>query len=393
MEEVKRETTSKGPVVVTGASGFVGSWLVMKLLQAGYTVRATVRDTGNVEKTKPLLELPGAKERLSIWRADLSEEGSFDEAIAGCTGVFHVATPMDFDSKDPENEVIKPTVEGMLSIMRACKEAGTVKRVVFTSSAGSVNIEEQQRPAYDQDNWSDIDFCRRVKMTGWMYFVSKALAEKAAMEYARENGLDLISIIPTLVVGPFISAGMPPSLVTALALITGTGEKHKYSATACLHAEPQHRQLGLMETNVALAGNEAHYSILKQVQLVHLDDLCDSMTYLFEHPDANGRYICSSHDATIHGLARMLRDRFPEYEIPQKLAGIDDDLPPIHFSSKKLLDHGFRFRYTAEDMFDDAIRTCREKGLIPLGADSPLSAPGKVAALLVVEGQAIGAET
>lgn len=34
----------KGPVVVTGASGFVGSWLVMKLLQAGYTVRATVRD-------------------------------------------------------------------------------------------------------------------------------------------------------------------------------------------------------------------------------------------------------------------------------------------------------------------------------------------------------------
>lgn len=58
--------------------------------------------SANVEKTKPLLELPGAKERLSIWKADLSDEGSFDEAIAGCTGVFHVATPMDFDSQDPE---------------------------------------------------------------------------------------------------------------------------------------------------------------------------------------------------------------------------------------------------------------------------------------------------
>ena len=129
----------KGPVVVTGASGFVGSWLIMKLLQAGYTVRATVRDTGerslhlrllclahahdspsvttffplvsgNVEKTKPLLELPGAKERLSIWRADLSEEGSFDAAIAGCTGVFHVATPMDFDSKDPEVSTVESTI-------------------------------------------------------------------------------------------------------------------------------------------------------------------------------------------------------------------------------------------------------------------------------------------
>ncbi|XBI18251.1 dihydroflavonol 4-reductase [Aegilops tauschii subsp. strangulata] len=351
---------NKGPVVVTGASGFVGSWLVMKLLQVGYTVRATVRDPANVEKNKPLLELPGAKERLSIWKADLSEEGSFDDAIAGCTGVFHVATPMDFDSQDPENEVIKPTVEGMLSIMRACKEAGTVKRIVFTSSAGSVNIEERQRPAYDQDNWSDIDFCRRVKMTGWMYFVSKSLAEKAAMEYASENGLDFISIIPTLVVGPFLSAGMPPSLVTALALITG---------------------------------NEAHYSILKQVQLVHLDDLCDAMTFLFEHPEANGRYICSSHDATIHGLARMLRDRFPEYSIPQKFAGVDDDLQPIHFSSKKLLDHGFSFRYTAEDMFDAAIRTCREKGLIPLGDAPPPAAGGKLGALAAGEGQAIGAET
>nr|AAV83985.1 dihydroflavonol 4-reductase 3 [Triticum aestivum] len=351
---------NKGPAGVTGASGFVGSWLVLELLQAGYTVRATVRDPANVEKNKPLLELPGAKERLSIWKADLSDEGSFDDAIVGCTGVFHVATPMDFDSKDPENEVIKPTVEGMLSIMRACKEAGTVKRIVFTSSAGSVNIEERQRPAYDQDNWSDIDFCRRVKMTGWMYFVSKSLAEKAAMEYASENGLDFISIIPTLVVSPFLSADMPPSLVTALALITG---------------------------------NEAHYSILKQVQLVHLDDLCDAMTFLFEHPEANGRYICSSHDATIHGLARMLRDRIPEYSIPHKFAGVDDDLQPIHFSSKKLLDHGFSFRYTAEDMFDAAIRTCREKGLIPLGDAPAPAAAGKLGALAAGKGQAIGTET
>ncbi|KAG2590368.1 dihydroflavonol 4-reductase-like [Panicum virgatum] len=354
---------AKGPVVVTGAAGFLGSWLVMKLLRAGYTVRATVRDPANVGKTKPLLDLPGATERLSIWKADLTEEGSFDDAIKGCTGVFHVATPMDFESKDPENEVIKPTVEGMLDIMRACKEAGTVRRIVFTSSAGAVNIEERQRPVYDQDNWSDVDFCRRVKMTGWMYFVSKSLAEKAAMAYAAEHGLDLISVIPTLVVGPFLSAAMPPSLVTALALVTG---------------------------------NEPHYSILKQVQFVHLDDLCDAEIFLFEHPAAAGRYVCSSHDATIHGLAAMLRERYPEYRIPERFRGIDGDLQPVHFSSKKLLDHGFAFRYTVEGMFDAAIRTCREKGLIPLataGGDSPTSsrAPGETDAALGREGPAIGA--
>ncbi|KAL5223170.1 hypothetical protein ABZP36_027883 [Zizania latifolia] len=349
----------KGPVVVTGASGFVGSWLVMKLLQAGYTVRATVRDPNNLGKTKPLLELPGSKKRLSIWKADLSEEGSFDEAINGCTGVFHVATPMDFESKDPENEVIKPTVEGMVSIMRACKEAGTVKRVVFTSSAGTVNIEERQRPVYDHDDWSDVDFCRRVKMTGWMYFVSKSLAEKAAMDYAREHGLDLISVIPTLVVGPFISTGMPPSLVTALALLTG---------------------------------NEAHYSILKQVQLVHLDDLCDAEIFLFENPEAGGRYVCSSHDVTIHGLARMLGEMFPEYDVPKKLAGFDDDLQPVHFSSEKLLGHGFRFRYTAEDMFEAAVRTCREKGLLPL-PPAPVAAEDGSAKVILGREPPIVAET
>jgi len=57
---------------------------------------------GNMKKVKHLVELPGAKTKLSLWKADLGEEGSFDEAIKGCTGVFHVATPMDFESKDPE---------------------------------------------------------------------------------------------------------------------------------------------------------------------------------------------------------------------------------------------------------------------------------------------------
>nr|AAB94015.1 NADPH-dependent reductase A1-b [Sorghum bicolor] len=329
----------KGPVVVTGASGFVGSWLVMKLLQAGYTVRATVRDPANVVKTKPLLDLPGATERLSLWKADLAVEGSFDDAIRGCTGVFHVATPMDFESKDPENEVIKPTVEGMISIMRACKEAGTVRRIVFTSSAGTCNIEEWRKPVYDEDNWTDVDFCRRVKMTGWMYFVSKTLAEKAALAYAAEHGMELVTIITTLVVGPFLSTGMPPSMITRLALVTG---------------------------------NEAHYSILKQVQFVHLDDLCDAHIFLFEHPAAAGRYVCSSCDTTIHDLAAMLRDRYPEYDIPERFpagTGIEDDLQMVHMSAKKLQDLGFTFRYTRmEDMYDDAIRTCREKGLIPLAA-------------------------
>lgn len=58
--------------------------------------------TANLKKVKHLVELPKADTHLTLWKADLSEEGSFNEAIKGCTGVFHVATPMDFESKDPE---------------------------------------------------------------------------------------------------------------------------------------------------------------------------------------------------------------------------------------------------------------------------------------------------
>eukprot|EP00262_Sarcandra_glabra_P011072 TRINITY_DN26770_c0_g1_i1.p1 TRINITY_DN26770_c0_g1~~TRINITY_DN26770_c0_g1_i1.p1 ORF type:complete len:331 (-),score=35.55 TRINITY_DN26770_c0_g1_i1:146-1138(-) len=322
-------------VCVTGAAGFVGSWLVMRLLEQNYTVKATVRDPDNLKKVQHLLDLPKANTHLTLWKADLIDEGSFDKAIEGCVGVFHVATPMDFDSKDPENEVIKPTVDGVLNVMRSCVKAKRVRRIVFTSSAGTVNMQKHPKTEYDESSWSDMEFCRAAKMTGWMYFVSKTLAEKAAWEFAEENGMDLISIIPTLVVGPFIMRTMPPSMETALALITG---------------------------------NTPHYSILKQIQLVHLDDLCKAHIYVFEHPEAKGRYISSSHDCTIFDLAKMLKDKYPEFKIPTKFDGMDETLKVIHFSSKKLTDLGFKYKYNVDDMFEGAIDSCKEKGLIPLAA-------------------------
>ncbi|CAA7408348.1 unnamed protein product [Spirodela intermedia] len=328
----------KGTVCVTGAAGFIGSWLIMRLLQQGYTVRATVRDPTNMKKVKHLLDLPDAEKRLTLWKADLVDEGSFDEPIHGCEGVFHAATPMDFESKDPENEVIKPTIDGMLNVLRSCLRAKTVRRVVFTSSAGTVAIQESRQSIYDENCWSDVDFCRAKKMTGWMYFVSKTLAERAAWDFAEKNNIDFISIIPTLVNGPFIMPTMPPSMLTALALITR---------------------------------NEPHYSILNPVQFVHLDDLCNAHIFLFENPEANGRYICSSHDVTLTELGRMLKKRYPEFNVPTEF-GDKEVFDIVSFSSKKLTDLGFSYKYSLEDMFDGAIQSCREKGLLPSPEANPV---------------------
>ncbi|XP_021300860.1 dihydroflavonol 4-reductase-like [Herrania umbratica] len=284
----------------------------MRLLQRGYTVKATVRDPANLNKVKHLLELPKADENLTLRKADLMEDGSFDEAVRGCLGVFHVATPMDFESQDPENEVIKPTVDGALSIIKSCANAKTVERLVFVSFAGTVVMQERKLVQYDETCWIDIDFIRATKMTGWMYFASKTQAEKAAWEAAKENNIDFISVIPTPVVGPLIMPSMPPSLITALSLITR---------------------------------NEGHYSIIKQCQYVHLDDLCNALVFLYENPEAHGRIICSSHDTTIFDLEEMLRQKYPGYNIPIQFEGVEEDLEVISFSSKKLMGLGFQFKY------------------------------------------------
>lgn len=68
--------------------------------------------------------------------------------------------------------MIKPTINGVLSIIKSCAKAKTVKRLVFTSSAGTVNVQEHQVPVYDENNWSDLDFVYEKKMTGWVSIVN-----------------------------------------------------------------------------------------------------------------------------------------------------------------------------------------------------------------------------
>ncbi|KAJ0052978.1 hypothetical protein Pint_00241 [Pistacia integerrima] len=93
-------TVEKGVVCVTGGTGFIASWLIMRLLQHEYTVRTTIRsDPEHKRDINYLTNLPGATERLHIFTADLDKPESFNEAIEGCMGVFHFAHPVDFTGK------------------------------------------------------------------------------------------------------------------------------------------------------------------------------------------------------------------------------------------------------------------------------------------------------
>ncbi|XP_033141708.1 cinnamoyl-CoA reductase 1 isoform X2 [Brassica rapa] len=167
-------------VCVTGASGYIASWIVKLLLQRGYTVRATVRDPNNQKKTDHLLQLDGAKERLSLFGANLLEEGSFQHAIDGCEAVFHTASPVLLTAEDPQAELIEPAVKGTLNVLKTCVKMSSVKRVILTSSMAAVIAHASPtgpNGVVDETMFSDPSFCEQRKQ--W-YALSKTLAEDEA---------------------------------------------------------------------------------------------------------------------------------------------------------------------------------------------------------------------
>lgn len=80
-------------VCVTGATGYLAGHIVQRLLAAGHTVHGTARQPSSNSSTKHLLAMPGAVDRLKLFKADLLEPGAFDEAVAGCDVVIHTASP------------------------------------------------------------------------------------------------------------------------------------------------------------------------------------------------------------------------------------------------------------------------------------------------------------
>ncbi|KAL6327014.1 hypothetical protein AAG906_013181 [Vitis piasezkii] len=213
--------SGEGKVVsVTGASGFIASWLVKLLLQHRYTVKATVRDPNDPKKTQHLLSLDGAQERLHLCKADLLEEGSFDSVVDGCDGVFHTASLLHWKPLTPE--LIDPALKGTINVLRSCSKVPSVKRVVVTSSLASVLLTGKPltpEVLIDESWFSDPVLCKESKQ--W-YVLSKTLAEEAAWKFSKENGIDMVTINPGWVIGPLLQPTLNLSAEQVLNLINGT---------------------------------------------------------------------------------------------------------------------------------------------------------------------------
>jgi len=204
-------------VLVTGGTGYVAGWCIAELLQNGHSVRATVRDSAKGQAVRDAVSRvvdPG--DRLEFVTADLMADDGWDEAVAGCRHVLHVASPLT--ATRDEQQVIRPAVDGVVRVLRASRDAG-VQRVVYTSSCGAVYYGHRPRKEpFDESDWTDIE-------TGKMsaYVKSKALAERAAWKFIENEGggLELTAINPTGIFGPALSAGAVSSLGLIKRLLDG----------------------------------------------------------------------------------------------------------------------------------------------------------------------------
>ena len=207
-------------VLVTGGSGFIGSQAIVQLLAAGHRVRTTVRSLQRESEVRSMLRQGGAEPDapLSFVAANLEADAGWNEAVAGCDYVLHVASPLPIGAPKHEDEIVVPARDGALRVLRAAHSAG-VKRVVLTSSFAAVGYgHATQATVFDETYWTDPDVPGTTA-----YVKSKTFAERAAWQFvaAAGRGLELSVVNPVVVLGPVLGADYSSSIQIVRRMLDG----------------------------------------------------------------------------------------------------------------------------------------------------------------------------
>lgn len=278
------------PVLVTGANGYVASWLVKRLLEEGLTVHAAVRSPENDKKVGHLRELAAdSKGQLKFFKADLLAPNAYLEAMEGCELVFHTASPFSTSVKDPQKELIEPAEQGTANVLNTANAVSSVKRVVVTSSCAAIYtdaIDTVNAPGgrLTEDVWNTT-----ASLDYQPYSYSKTLAEKKAWEIAEsQKQWDLVTINPSFVLGPALNPqGSTSESINILKMLGG----------------------GDMKMGAPKMG----------VGVVDVRDVAEAHYRAGFTPQAQGRYITSAHNSDFLEMGTVLLPKYGEqFPLPKK---------------------------------------------------------------------------
>jgi nucleoside-diphosphate-sugar epimerase len=322
--KLKNMNTKTTPILVTGATGYIASWVIKQLLEKGHTVHATVRDL-NKKKSFAHLEKIAAQSSgsLQLFQANLLEPGSFDQAMQGCEVVLHMASPFVVTNyKDAVKDIIEPAVLGTENVLNSVNNTESVKRVVVTSSIAStygdaIDIRQTANNEFDESHWNTSS-----SETHQPYPYSKVMAERKAWDMQKaQTRWDLVCINPALVLGPSLTPSTQSGSVEVLQQFAN---------------------------GMTLAGVPPMWN-----GIVDVRDVADAHLQAAFNPKAENRYIISGGTLSLLEMGKILRQHFgnkfpfPRNQLPKaafKLLG-----PFIGFSKSFVeLNMGYPIYFNAD---------------------------------------------
>ncbi len=272
---------------VTGAGGFIGTHLVKELLNTGHTVRGTVRDGKNPEKTRHLFKIAqdlGAQERFSIHYAQLDQLGAFHKIIDGCHWVFHLASIVKTHADNPVQEIVEVSVRGTQNVLDAIEKASSVEGLALISSITAVtSLKPRSDHTFTEKDWFDGTNPNQTP-----YPISKSWSEKCVWQFQelKKNKRN----ITTFVVNPSLVLGQP----------------------LCRHH--LHTSLKVIEN---LVKGRYHGAPRLSYGIVDVQDVVKVLRMGLEQK-VSGRYILHERSLWLSDMLKVIKTQFPDRKIPDR---------------------------------------------------------------------------